>query len=236
VRLLITRPREDAELVAEILRRRGVEVILEPLLEVAYEDGPGLDLDGVQALLVTSANGVRAFARRDRRREVAVYAVGDASARAAAAAGFAAVESATGDVDALAGLVRSRLVPGAGALLHVAGSRVAGDLKGLLEGAGFDYRRAVLYEARTAAGFSAETEKALRRGDVDGVLLYSPRTAATFVRLAEAADLSGACAAMTAFCLSPAVAAKAGTMAWGRVVTAGRPDQEALLALLVGEG
>ena len=57
MRLLITRPREDAEPLAEILRRRGIEVILEPLLEVTYDDGPGVDLDGVQALLVTSAAG-----------------------------------------------------------------------------------------------------------------------------------------------------------------------------------
>ncbi len=235
MRLLITRPREDAEPLAKVLRQRGIEVILEPLLEVVYEEGPALDLDDVQTLLVTSANGVRAFARRDANRDMPVYAVGDASARAAAEAGFTVVESAAGDVDALAELVRSRLVPGAGTLLHVAGTKVAGDLKGMLQDAGFAYRRAVLYEAHTAVGFSAETEKALHRGDVDGVLLFSPRTAATFVDLAEAADLSGACAAMTVFCLSPAVAAKAGTLAWGRVRTAARPDQEALLAMLGDE-
>ena len=51
-----------------------------------------LDLDGVQALIATSANGVRAFAARDPRRSLPVCAVGDATARAASDAGFADVE------------------------------------------------------------------------------------------------------------------------------------------------
>ena len=230
MRVLITRPRDDAERLAEALRPMGIEPLMEPLFQIDRTGGPKLDLDGVQALLVTSANGVRAFAARDDRRDLTVYAVGDASARAAAEVGFADVESASGDVAALARLVRRRLDPAQGAVFHAAGTRVAGDLAGMLEEAGFTYRRAVLYEARAADELSAATVQALKAGTVDGALFFSPRTAACFVDLVRKGGLAAACERIIAFCLSPAVAAKANALTWREICVAAQPDQAALLA------
>ncbi len=113
MRLLVTRSIEDAEPLAAALRRRGIEAVLEPLMSITDVAGAAgapdldtyLDPGGAQALLITSANGIRAFARRTSRRDIAVFAVGDASARTAFELGFAEVRSAAGDVDALAALV-----------------------------------------------------------------------------------------------------------------------------------
>ncbi len=230
MRLLLTRPREDSEALAAALHRRGHRTLIEPLLSITYETAATVDLDGVQAILVSSANGVRALAAVEGRRDRPVFAVGDASARAATAAGFTSVESAAGDVESLAGLVANSLDAAAGAVLHVAGSRVAGDLGGRLEAAGFAYRRAVLYHAEKAKSLSSRALRALREGDVDGVLFFSPRTAVTFVSLARRARLAGACAGMRAFCLSPLVAEKARAFDWRQVCIATRPHQESLLA------
>jgi uroporphyrinogen-III synthase len=230
MRLLLTRPREDSEALAEVLRLRGHQTLIEPLLSIAYEIGVPVDLDGVQAILVTSANGARALAAIDERRELPVFAVGDASARAAIEAGFATVESARGDVESLADLVTRSLDATAGAVLHVAGSQVAGDLAGRLEAAGLTCRRAVLYHAEKAKSLSLRAVRALREGEVDGVLFFSPRTAVTFVSVARSAGLDGACAGLRAFCLSPAVAEKARVLVWRQVCIATRPDQESLLA------
>jgi len=134
MRVLITRPSEDAVPLAETLRAAGVESVTEPLLDIVYLDEARPDLTGVQGLLITSANGIRAFARISDNRDVKVFAVGDASARTARGLGFSSVESASGDVAALARLVSEQADPAAGALLHVAGTRLAGDLAGLLEG------------------------------------------------------------------------------------------------------
>ncbi|MDP6883999.1 MAG: uroporphyrinogen-III synthase [Rhodospirillales bacterium] len=86
MRLLVTRPRDDAEALAGPLAALGIEILIEPLLGIRYRDGPPPDLAGVQAILATSANGVRALVRRCDDRDVAVFAVGDATARAARAA------------------------------------------------------------------------------------------------------------------------------------------------------
>src|SRR5262249_53509748 len=179
-------------------------------------------LAGVQARLFPSANGVRSFAGlaggRDLPgwRELPAFAVGNATAAAARSAGFRRVESAAGDVAALAKLAVERLDPKAGALFHAAGSAVAGDLAGLLEQAGFTLRREMLYEARPAEQLSPATVTDLANGRFDLVLFFSPRTAATFVALARSAGegVVAGCGKAAALCLSPAVATAARELPW----------------------
>ena len=154
-RILITRPREDAEPLAEVLAEHGIQSLIEPLMRAEVLPGEPLELEGVQALIASSANGIRAFAARDARRCLPVCAVGDATAAAAREAGFTEVASASGDVEALAAMIIASRDPRKGAFVHIAGTVSAGDLGGRLQAAGFDYRRAVLYTMRPAKALSA---------------------------------------------------------------------------------
>ncbi len=239
MRILITRPRQDADSFAATLAARGIDVTVEPLLTIQPVAAPAIDLDGVQAILFTSANGVRCFAAAERRRDLKVFAVGDASAVAARDAGFAAVESAGGDVASLATLVTDRLQPRDGALLHAAGASLAGDLKGQLEAAGFVVRRTVLYDAVPAQELSPSTLMNLRLGGIDAIALFSPRSARTFAWLWRKAQLPGMSAPglqkVTALCLSAAVAREIKDLDWRRSEIAARPDLESLLALVESE-
>lgn len=229
-RVLITRPAADAAPLKAALEARGFSVLLEPLLTIRHRAGPELDLDDVGGLLFTSANGVRAFAERSRRRDLTAHAVGEATAEAASAAGFARVHSAGGDVGDLAAMVVG--LAESGVLVHAAGSAVAGDLSGLLQKAGFEVRREVLYEAEKSTALSDETRKTIAAGEVDLVLFFSPRSAASFVSLAQAAGLQGAFDGIEAVCLSPAVAEAASGLDWRRVTVASAPDRASLLAAL----
>lgn len=231
-RILVTRPREDAEGVTAELRARGHDVVVEPLLEIVPVPGAAVDATATQGILVTSANGIRALAPRLERRDLPVWAVGDASARAARELGFARVESAGGDVESLAALVSAQADPAGGELLHAAGTVTAGDLAGRLGEAGFAVRRLVLYEARTAQAVSPSLARALADRMVDAGLFFSPRTAATFVRLVSSAGLDDACAPVAAYALSPAVARELASLPWRTVRTAAAPTQAALLAAL----
>ncbi len=232
MRVLITRPRDDAETLAKTLADRGVESLIEPLLRIDNLAAEDLALDGVQAILLTSANGARALAAATAARSVPVLAVGAATAAAARDAGFADVGAAGGDVAALAVLAARRCGPRAGPLLHVSGSVVAGDLAGRLEARGFTVRRAVLYEAHPVSALSDAAVAALTDGVIDAVLLFSPRTARAFVALAQEANLTAALASTGALCLSEAVAEEARAVVWREVRVADRPDQAALLALV----
>ena len=232
MRVLLTRPLADSKELADVLARRGIDSLIEPLLAIDYLDPP-LELSGVQALAVTSANGARALARvwpRHAERPP-VFAVGRSSAAAATAAGFTQVTAGEGDVEALARLIAARLDPGQGAVLHASGSEAAGDLCGQLRRLGFTTRRAVLYRAAPANNLSAGVRAALCGGSLDGVLLYSPRTAEIFARLIRAAELAESCRVLRAYCLSPNVAAAA-ELPFREVLIAAQPSETALLELL----
>ena len=226
---LITRPRPDALELAAELTRRGYTPIIEPMLSIAFRPGPPLPRDGLQGVLLTSANGARALAARAEWRDLPVWSVGDASAAAARSLGFSQIESAGGDVSSLAALVAARADPAKGRLLHPAAAELAGDLGGALEALGFAVEKPVLYDAVPADCLSHQARHALQRGEVAVALFFSPRTATTFVRLA--AGLTAECAALA---LSPAVARALGDLAWRRLIVAEQPNQSSLLAALDG--
>ncbi len=232
MRVLVTRPGEDGATLAQQLSAIGCDPVSEPMLSIRFDDTAELDLKGAQAIVLTSANGARALARRDPPKTLSVFAVGDATGSAALSAGFEDVHSAGGDVEDLAGLIRGKLKSEDGAILHVAGTDVAGDLGGELEQAGFTYRRAVLYTAEPVRGLSPGTVAAIKDGSIAAVVLYSPRTAQVFADLIRKARLVRACRGLTAFCLSPAVAEKASDIAWKDLRVAAHPTQSALLDLV----
>jgi uroporphyrinogen-III synthase len=229
---LVTRPREESEALATALAVRGIDALIEPLMEVCFCASAALDLAGVQAVLCTSANGARALARASEERRMPILAVGDASAARARAEGFTIVESAAGDVNDLVRLAAARLRPGDGPLLHVAGNVVAGDLLGALRARGFSVERSILYEARPVAALSPAAVGALRSGEIGCALLFSPRTAAIFARLAGSACVAKCCGTITALSISAAADAALTDLPWLERHIAERPNQPALLDLL----
>jgi uroporphyrinogen-III synthase len=234
MRILVTRPETVAAGLAAALAARGHEAVVAPLLEIEPVPGDALDLAGCQAILLTSANAVTGLATRDAPRELPVFAVGDATAAAAAEAGFGEVRSAGGDARDLARLVLQTLRPTDGALLHACGRDRAVDFAQLLGPHGFEVRRLVVYAARPAARLPAAAADGLARGTIDAVLLFSPRTAATFARLAGEVGLEGACAKVAVVCLSDAVADAVKGLHWRSVVVARTPDTDAALEAVDG--
>lgn len=236
MKVLITRPREDALPLARMLAARGIETLIAPMLTITPLPDAARrlpeQLAGVQALLFTSANGVRAFAAASPRRELPVLAVGDATAAAARLANFRSVSSAGGDVEDLAELVAARLSPQNGALLHAAGTDIAGDLAGRLGRLGFIVHRARLYDAMETSALDLETAVALRQGEIAVALFFSPRTARSFVRLAAAERLAESCRGVSAIALSPAVTTALADLPWHSLRTAAAPTQSDLFAAL----
>lgn len=232
LRALVTRPRDEAESLTAALASRAVEALVEPLMEIHCRMPEGFDLSGVQAILCTSANGIRALAQASSERGVPLLAVGDATAARARAEGFASVESAGGDVGDLARLAGARLRPQNGPLLHVAGNVVVGDLVGLLRAQGFTVERRVLYEARAAAALSSAAVDSLRAGAIAFALFFSPRTAAIFARLADVAGVAECCARVIALSISAAADDALASLPWRDRRIAARPNQPALLDAL----
>lgn len=235
MRLLVTRPEDDAKALVADLEARGHEVILAPLMNVVWRDDVPLDLGHVQAVLLTSANGARAAARHRHAQalvERPAFAVGEATARAAHQAGFVDVTVSGGDVTHLAQSVAATLTPDAGRLLHLAGSVTAGDLAGDLASRGFDVTRAVVYEATAVTQLPEPAHEALKRSALDGVCLYSPRTATLFRGLVDKAGLAKSAQRLVAYCLSDRVADALHGFTLKDCRVARAPTHEAMLALI----
>ena len=232
MRLLVTRPREDAERFASLLRARGHEAVVAPVMEVRNSDGPPPALEGVQGVLATSANGLRAFAARTAHRDVTVYAVGPQTAEAARMAGFPSVVDAEGDATTLAETVAKEADPAKGLLLHAAGAETAGRLRQALQARGFRVETIVLYEALPVAKLPDSADENLRNGTLDAVLLFSPRSAKIFATLASEAGLAEQCARLVAYCISAATAEALAPLTFAQVAVAGAPNQDAILDLI----
>lgn len=215
MRVWVTRARPGAEATAERLTAQGHEPIVAPFLEVRSLKAP-VGLEGAGALAFTSVAGPRAFPG-GLGRDLPVFAVGDATAGAARAAGFADVRSAHGDVQALARLIVAERDAFTGPVLHAGARELAGDLAGTLKAAGI--------AARTVAIYETVAVTAPRAPQADAVLVHSPRAAALL------AD-SGAAKDLPVLCLSPAVAAPLVAAGYRRVQAAATPDDATLLLLL----
>ena len=228
MRVLITRPEREATALATALVQRGHMPVIAPLFTLQVLHPPAdfaATLAGSQALLLTSANGARALAEATEQRSKPVFAVGDTTAGTAEGLGFTSVTSASGDAAALAALVREKLDPAKGPLLHVSGVDVAREIAP----EGFEVRRMALYEAREATALPASAEAALQARALDIAAFFSPRASTVFARLAEQAGLADACRAVTAVAISPAAAAPLKVLPFQSVRIAARPTRQGML-------
>lgn len=231
---LVTRPEPEAADFAAALRTHGHEVSVAPLLTIRPL-APPIDLTGVQALIATSRNAVRAaqmHPERVRLVEVPLFAVGAATGRAAREAGFRTVVEGAGDATALAGIVRTALDPEAGALLHLAGDVTSVDLCAMLVEAGFECRTLVVYATEAATCLPEPVEKLIKQGALDAIVLMSPRTSRVLVALANAQGLGDEILRLHFLCLSDAVAEPLRARGAPHVLVAKKPNSEEILALV----
>jgi uroporphyrinogen-III synthase len=229
---VVTRPLEDAATTAELLCQRGFEVLIEPMMQVIFHPVDLADLEGVAGFMATSANGVRALAQATLRRDIPVWAVGDATGRTALELGFERVESAGGDVDQLAWLVMNKVSPKAGRLIHAAGTEIAGQLAESLSRLGYQVQREVLYGTAVIKQLGPQALHHLTNGTATHILFYSPRTAQIFVDLATGAKINPSLKSVKVLALSQAVAQKVSGLAWRDVIVADQPTQDHLFAAL----
>ena len=225
MRLLVTRPLEDADALAPKLERLGHQVIVSPLLHIAPRADIDMPKDDYQLIALTSATAIRCLAgtrHLEALRQLPVIAVGPQSAWAARQTGFAEITEAGGDGKGLAQHIIDTVATKAGPILYLSGLDTASDFSGRLARAGFAVRRIIVYEARAATALSPDAAKA------DGVLLYSPRSARLWLDLSQKHDI--AAKAMVHYCLSTNIAAILPDDFVTRI--AARPTEDSLVEII----
>ena len=238
MRLWITRAEPDASRQARSLGELGHEVILEPLLAIRFFDDEPIKLDGVQALIATSRNGLRALKRRpilEDARKLPIFVVGPASAELARQMGFSAVHEGTGTAEGLLDTIHAGSRQDGGSLLHLAGANLASDLRGNLERDGFQVVQPALYRAEPTSQLSSGLRQEIAGNSVDGVILMSPRTAKVYMTVMREGGLVEAARQLHHYCLSEAVADRLDPTDGRPISVAARPREQDLMMLLDGK-
>lgn len=231
MRILLTRPEAPALALRDKLEALGHRVALAPVLSIVLVEF-SLQAEGLSGIVLTSASAAPALGGSGTPKDMPVYAIGGTSAEAARREGFDNVIEGDGDRRAFTALIAERHDPATGHLLHLAGSHRAGDIVAELQALGLPTERLRVYEAVAASSLPSHIPEQVKGGEIDVVLFFSPRSAETFVSLAEENGFADALAGMTALCLSDAVAEKAGAVAWKNAIVAGALNETAMIAAL----
>lgn len=212
--VLVLRPEPGAAATAARARQLGLEPVVAPLFAIQPMSWDPPDPTAFAAVLLTSAHAARqAGSDLARYLHLPVHAVGEATAAAAAQAGFRDVRAGTADG-------RSALAAaGEGRLLHLCGRDHLP-----LEQEGVEIERRIVYAADAVERLPVGAERGLAEGAL--ALIHSPRAGSVFAALVDRAGLPRRTIALAA--ISGAAAAAAGE-GWLRAAAAARPRDEALL-------
>jgi uroporphyrinogen-III synthase len=228
--VLVTRTEPKASAFAARLRLGGWSPLVWPAMTVEHLPAPPTTT-GHQAVLFTSAHAARALpANSLSARPPVCLCVGEATALAARAAGYAGVGAAGGDAARLAEAVLARLSPADGRLLFARGETVAGDIAGTLREAGFTVDECVVYRAIPNTAPTATIAAMLDTGRVGAVTLHSPRGARVLAEMG--ARLGWRLDRTTAVCVSEAAAEACRSLDWAGVAVAAEPTDDAMIRAL----
>ena len=189
VPIIVTRAEPGASKTVAHLEARGLNVVHAPMLTL--EPLPQTELPDptrLGGLVFTSANGVRAFAERQKDRSLTAWCVGPATANAAREAGFSDIRESAGNAVDLANYIAKHAGPMDRPLLHVANEAATGTLKQTLKGHGFDVVFAPLYAMRPSDELPDRVSALMTEDKPAIVLVHSAKGAAAFAGLTETAS------------------------------------------------
>lgn len=215
--LLLTRPDADNAALESILRDKGYRCLKAPLLHIKRIAFPS-PATQPDALLLTSRHAAFACGAYA---DVPLYAVGEQTAATAQRLGCANIAAVAPDMQSLLPLMPATPQH----ILYLSGEYIRHDVADLLPAHRIE--QIAVYAAIASTQLPDETQQALEQQRLDGVVFYSPRTAAIFHELTEHALLKP----LTAYCLSAAVAEYC--VGWKDIQIAEEPTQMAMIRLLI---
>jgi uroporphyrinogen-III synthase len=230
-RMLVTRPEPDSHSTVARLAALDIDAVAAPLMVRQPLDTSLPPPDGFTAMVLTSANAVRAMVDRGvvaDYLQLPVFAVGERTAREAEQAGFERVSSAAGALRDLVNAMAIARLPGP--VFYPAGKHRSGDLAQALSPLGIMVVTARIYDMVAVDALPSDILAGLGNGDIDAVLHYSRRTAEIFASLATGLDKHRH-NQPAMLCLSELVAEPLLENRFSRISLADRPDEDAMMAL-----
>lgn len=201
------------------------------MLEIRPLSEPLPETSDAQAVIVTSTHALRDVHAYLFPQPTPVFTVGRATAAAARRYGFDDVRTAK-DAQTLAADVRAACSPQHGPILYLAGRHRARDLARMLPD--FEVRLAERYSAEPARTLLPPVRRAIARGELAAVTLYSGRAARAYAAACRRAGVLPEARQIPTLCLSRRIAAQLQAQGWRAAWGAPLPQAERLTTRLLG--
>ncbi|HEU0118327.1 MAG TPA: uroporphyrinogen-III synthase [Alphaproteobacteria bacterium] len=230
--ILLTRPQTVSAQLAKDLQRQGYKTIIEPLLTIAPTNIPRPATDA-QAVMITSSNTLAALEENNENvgdlLHRPCFTVGPRTKNRAEMFGFTNVQTTNGDSDDLAHFIASN---SKGPVLHIAGQDIDAKSHDALHNAAIEVSHWPVYTATPADTLSPHVISLIKKQEIDAVLLFSPRTAATLAKLISSNALEACCKSLIAIGLSEAVIDPLRPLNWRQLLAAPVPTEDAVITCL----
>tara|TARA_A100000171_G_C2120134_1_gene140282 strand:- start:647 stop:1402 length:756 start_codon:yes stop_codon:yes gene_type:complete len=208
--VLLTRPVDESLVLQKKLEDRGIQSLINPLLEIVTFSPEDLEtsLDGfpeITGFILTSRHGLLALKYFSPDKTLPVFVVGDATRKACLEAGFRKVYVAQNSAESLSEILKSHAFSEKDFIVYLSGKDITKDLSLSLEERGIKSKRLVSYVAEPAAVLAPGVLQALVERNLTDVIFFSARTAQIFVTLIRKYHLETAMSVLRAHGVSEIV-------------------------------
>ncbi len=201
--ILITRPLIDSEDLMGKLFSLGHKIIHMPTLKISTKNLESINPEKYAAFIFTSANAIRSLKILKTDRNKLCFCVGAITEKIARQQGYNNTVSAGGTVNALKNLIiNSEYLDKKKLLAYICGDNLSSDLDLELKNEGFLVEKIVNYTSKKINELNEDTNKLIRNHPPDIILVYSKRSAESFIELAKKYSLKGLMTDSRVMCIS----------------------------------
>ena len=204
--ILITRPLIDAEDLMGKLFSLGHKIIHVPTLKILPAKVKPINPEEYDAFIFTSTNAIRCLKLLKVDKNKLCFCVGAITEKIVRQQGYNNTISAGGTVNALKNIIiQSENLDKKKTLAYICGDNISSELDIELKNEGFLVEKIINYTSEKIKELNENTNKLIYDHPPDIILVYSKRSAESFIELAKKYSLKGVMTESTVMCISEKV-------------------------------
>ena len=216
--ILITRPLIDAEDLMGKIFSLGHKIIHIPTLKISSANTGPIDASQYNAFIFTSANAIRNLKVIKQDKGKLCFCVGAITEKIARMSGYNNTVSAGGTVNALKNLIiSSSQINEKSKIAYFCGDNVSYDLDSELKREGIKTNKIINYTSEKITDLNDENKKIIESHPPDIILVYSIRSAQSFIEIVKNYSLYPIMTESTVMCISKKVANIFSDKGWKKI-------------------
>ena len=216
--ILMTRPLIDAEDLMKKFFSLGHKIIHIPTLKISPAKAEFIDATQYNAFIFTSANAIRNLKVIKQNKSKLCFCVGAITEKIARMSGYNNTVSAGGTVNALKNLIiNSSQINKKSKIAYFCGDNISYDLDLELKREGIKINKIINYTSEKITDLNEENKKIIESHPPDIILVYSIRSAQSFIEIVKNYSLYPIMTESTVMCISKKVANIFSDKGWKKI-------------------